>query len=322
MRSVQLQSEQAQTPSAKKLARKQQRSLSLNVKEQLVGYLFLLPWFIGLFALTLGPILGSLYLSFTSYDILSAPQWIGLQNFVNLFFDMHFLNAVKVTVIYVVLSVPLKLIVALLVAMALNRGIRGLGIYRAIYYVPSLIGSSVAIAILWRQVFGATGLVNQGLTLLGIHSQGSWLGNPDTSLLTLVILAAWQFGSPMLIFLAGLKQVPQELYEAAGMDGSGRLRKFFLITLPLLSPVIFFNLIMQIIGAFQTFTSAFIISGGTGGPYDSTLFYTLYIYRQGFGYYHMGYASAMAWILLLVIGIFTAVAFLSSKYWVFYQDER
>jgi multiple sugar transport system permease protein len=313
---------QASQMGAKKRLQAEKRKLPLAVRENMVGYLFLLPWFIGLFTLTLGPMLGSLYLSFTRYDLLSAPQWIGLQNFTAMFSDIRFLDSLRVTAIYVFLSVPLKLAVALLVALALNKGLRGLGIYRAVYYVPSLLGGSVAIAILWRQIFGQNGIVNQGLALLGIHGLSSWVANPDTSVYTLIILAAWQFGSPMLIFLAGLKQIPHEMYEAAGIDGAGPINKFFRITLPLLTPIIFFNLVLQMIGAFQAFTPAFIVSSGSGGPYGSTLFYTLYIYQQGFGYFHMGYASAMAWVLLMIIALFTAVAFTSSRFWVFYQDER
>ena len=175
--------------------------------------------------------------------------------------------------------------------------------------MPSLLGGSVAIAILWRQIFGQNGIVNQGLALLGIHGLSSWVANPDTSVYTLIILAAWQFGSPMLIFLAGLKQIPHEMYEAAGIDGAGPIGKFFRITLPLLTPIIFFNLVLQMIGAFQAFTPAFIVSSGSGGPYGSTLFYTLYIYQQGFGYFHMGYASAMAMALAVVVIIMTVAQF-------------
>jgi len=312
--------EKVKEPPQKKPAHKIKSRL--EIKENAIGYLFMLPWFVGLLTLTLGPMLASLYLSFTRYDLLSAPQWIGLQNFIAMFGDIRFLDALRVTAIYVFLSVPLKLAFALLLAMLLNRGLRGLGIYRAIYYVPSLLGGSVAIAILWQQVFGQNGIVNQGLALLGIKGLGSWIANPNTALLTLVILAVWQFGSPMLIFLAGLKQIPPEMYEAASMDGAGKISQFFKITVPLLTPIIFFNLVLQMIGAFQAFTPAFIVSNGNGGPYDSTLFYTLYIYLQGFGYFHMGYASAMAWVLLMIIAVFTAVAFSSSRYWVFYQDER
>jgi multiple sugar transport system permease protein len=189
-------------------------------------------------------------------------------------------------------------------------------VYRGIFYLPSLLGGSVAIAILWRQVFGAEGLVNN---LLGL--EGSWISRPSTVLSTLIVLAAWQFGSPMIIFLAGLKQIPQDLYDAAAVDGAGKVSTFLRITLPLLTPIIFFNLVLQMIGAFQAFTPAFIISGGTGGPSDSTLFYTLYLYKKGFEFLDMGYASAMAWVLLLIIAVFTAVAFYTSRYWVHYGDS-
>ncbi len=291
-------------------------------KENLAGYLFLLPWFAGLILLTAGPMLGSLYLSFTRFNLLSAPEWIGLQNYIAMFQDPRWLNAVKVTLVYVFLSVPLKMVFALGLALLLNRGLRGLPIYRALYYVPSLLGGSVAIAILWRQIFDTTGIINQVLGLVGIHSTTSWISNPNYALGTLIVLAIWQFGSPMIIFLAGLKQIPTEYYEAATTDGAGKLHRFWHITLPLLTPIVFFNMVLQMVGAFQAFTPAFIVSGGTGGPVDSTLFYTLYIYQEGFGNLHMGYASAMAWIFLVAIALFTAVAFLTSRYWVFYQDER
>jgi len=218
-------------------------------------------------------------------------------------------------------SVPLKLAVALGLAMALDRGVRGLAVYRAIFYLPSLLGASVAIAILWRLIFGADGLVNQLLFLtLGIKAPG-WVTHPDYALSTLVVLAIWQFGSPMIIFLAGLRQIPQDLYEAASMDGAGPLRQFVRITLPLLAPVIFFNLVFQTIEGFKAFTQAFIVSGGRGGPVDSTLFYSLYLYIEAFENFRMGYASTLAWLLLVIIGIFTAIAFLTSRYWVYYEDE-
>jgi multiple sugar transport system permease protein len=296
--------------------------LSSEAKENLGGYLFLLPWFLGLILLTAGPMLSSLYLSFTKFDLLSAPEWIGTQNYAALFLDPRWQTSVRVTLTYVFLSVPIKMICALGLALLLNKGIRGLGIYRAIYYVPSLLGSSVAIAILWLQVFDTNGLVNQILGLIDIHTTESWISDPNYALLTLVALAAWQFGSPMLIFMAGLKQIPSEYYEAAATDGAGRITIFFSITLPLLTPIIFFNMVLQMIFAFQAFTPAFIVSSGKGGPVDSTLFYTLYVYQEGFGNFHMGYASAMAWILLIGIALFSALAFLSSHYWVFYQDER
>jgi multiple sugar transport system permease protein len=296
--------------------------LSAEGRENLVGYFFLLPWFAGLLLLTAGPMLSSLYLSFTNFNLLSAPQWVGIQNYVAMIQDPRWLSAVKVTLIYVFASVPLKMLFALGLALMLNRGLRGLAIYRAIYYVPSLLGGSVAIAILWRQVFDANGLVNQVLSWIGIKITTSWIASPNYALGTLILLAVWQFGSPMIIFLAGLKQIPTEYYEAATTDGAGPIRRFWHITLPLLTPIVFFNMVLQMVGAFQAFTPAFIVSGGTGGPVDSTLIYTLYIYQEGFANLHMGYASAMAWILLLAIALFSALAFLTSRYWVFYQDER
>jgi multiple sugar transport system permease protein len=174
--------------------------------------------------------------------------------------------------------------------------------------------------VLWRQIFGDAGVVNQLIALVGLKGP-SWITHPDYALWTLIALAIWQFGSPMIIFLAGLRQIPQEVHEAAAMDGAGPFRRFFRITLPLLAPVIFFNLVLQTIDAFKAFTPAFIISAGTGGPINSTLFYTLYLYQQAFGYFRMGYAAALAWLLLVIIAIFTAVAFLTSRRWVYYQDE-
>jgi multiple sugar transport system permease protein len=312
----------ARTPETASQRKRARAPFSLAKKENRAGYLFLLPWFVGMLVFTVGPIASSLYLSFTNYDLLGAPQWIGWQNYLTMFQDQQWRDAVRVTLIYVVLSVPLKLAFALLIAILLNRGLRGLGIYRAIYYVPSLLGGSVAIALLWQQIFDTDGLINTALNAIGIHVSTSWISNPDTALYTLVILAVWQFGSPMLIFLAGLKQIPQEYYEAASTDGAGKIRKFVSITLPMLTPLIFFNFILQMVGAFQAFTPAYVVSGGTGGPLDSTLFYTLYIYQQGFGNLEMGYASAMAWILLLAVGTFSLIAFVTSRYWVFYQDDR
>jgi multiple sugar transport system permease protein len=285
------------------------------------AYLFLAPWLVGFFFLTLGPTLASLYLSFTKFDLLQAPQWTGLSNYILMFTeDQRFRNALSVTFWYVVLSVPLELIFALGVAMVLDKSLRGLTLYRALFYIPSLLGGSVAIAVLWRQIFGYDGLINQALYVIGIDGP-SWISNPHTSLYTLVVLRVWQFGSPMIIFLAGLRQIPQELYEAAAIDGAGPFAKFFRITLPLLAPIVFFNLVLQTINAFKAFTPAFIVSAGTGGPIDSTLFYTLYLYQEAFGYFRMGYASAMAWVLLVVIGLFTALAFVTSRFWVYYGDE-
>ncbi|WP_249125503.1 carbohydrate ABC transporter permease [Bradyrhizobium manausense] len=291
----------------------------LSWRESATGYLFLAPWLVGFFGLTLGPALISLYLSFTDYDLLSSPRWVGAANYIRIATsDPKFSAAMHVTFLYVALSVPLKLAFALLVAMMLNRGLRGLPLYRAIFYLPSLIGASVAVAVLWRQLFASDGLLNQALKIFGIHGP-SWISNPDTALYTLVALSVWQFGSPMIIFLAGLRQIPKDVYEAAEIDGASRSQQFWRITLPLLTPVLFFNLVVQTIDAFKAFTPAFIISGGTGGPIDATLFYTLYLYQEAFAYFRMGYASALAWVLVVIIAVFTALSFLSSRYWVHYD---
>lgn len=284
------------------------------------GYAFLSPWLIGFFGLTIGPALISLYLSFTDFNLLQAPTWVGDANYVRIFTaDPKFLQSMRVTFFFVLFSVPLKLVFALAVAMMLNRGLRGLPIYRAVFYLPSLLGASVAIAVLWRQLFAGDGLVNNLLALVGITGP-SWISNPRYALWTLVVLSVWQFGSPMIIFLAGLRQIPRDLYEAASIDGASRSRQFWSITLPMLTPVVFFNAIVQMIDAFKSFTPAFIISSGTGNPINSTLFYTLYLYQEAFGYFRMGNAAALAWILLIIIAVFTGISFLSSRYWVHYGD--
>ncbi|MFG1819477.1 carbohydrate ABC transporter permease [Kribbella sp. NPDC049174] len=284
------------------------------------AHIFLIPWQLGFLLITAVPLFASLYLAFTDYDILNAPEWTGLENFQRMIHDEQFWASVRVTLVYVLVSVPLQLGFALLLALILDRGLSGLAFYRSAFYLPSLLGSSVAIAILWREIFGDDGLINKGLALIGIHGE-SWLQNPSTALSTLIVLNVWTFGSPMVIFLAGLRQIPDELYEAARVDGAGTIEQFVHVTVPLLTPIIFFNLILQTIGAFQTFTQAHIVSGGTGGPANSTLFYTLYVYQQGFVAFDMGYASALAWVLMVAIAAITAVHFLISKYWVFYGDS-
>lgn len=280
---------------------------------------FMLPWVIGFFGLTVGPILASLYFSFTDYSLLTPPTWAGFGNFTEMFADQRFWNSIRVTLIYVFVGVPLQLILALALAVLLDKGLRGLSFYRSIFYLPSLLGGSVAIAILWRQVFGKEGLVNGFLAIFGIDGPG-WIGHPDFALGTLIVLNVWTFGSPMVLFLAGLRQIPEMYYEAASMDGATRRRQFFSITFPLLTPVIFFNLVLQLIFAFQSFTQAYVVSGGTGGPGDSTMFFTLLLYKEAFTELNMGYASAMAWFLVLLIGALTALNFWLSKFWVFYDD--
>ncbi len=285
------------------------------------AYLFLAPWLLGFTALTLGPMLASLYLSFTDFNLLEPPRWAGLDNYVRMATaDPRYWTAVRVTLFYVALSVPAKLAAALALALALDKGIRGLSLYRAVFYLPSLFGASVAIAVMWRQLFGVDGLFNHVLGWFGAAGP-SWVSDPDTAIYTLVALSVWQFGSPMIIFLAGLRQIPTEVYDAAAIDGAGAVRKFLHVTLPLLGPIIFFNLVLQSIEAFKAFTQAFIVSGGTGGPIDSTLFYTLYLYDEAFNHFRMGYASAMAWVLLAAIAVFTACAFASQRLWVFYEND-
>ncbi len=296
--------------------------MKLRDNNHIVGYVFTSPFIIGFLVFTLYPIISSLYYSFTDYNLLQAPRLVGLDNYKTMFLDdERLIKSFAVTFTYVFGSVPLRLAFALAVAMMLNRVIGGVGLYRSAYYLPSLIGGSVAVSIMWTQVFGDQGLVNSFLGLVGIPSSTSWIGSPGTALWTLVALSVWQFGSSMLIFLAGLKNIPTSLYEAASVDGASGIRKFFSITLPLLSPIILFNLIMQLISAFMTFTPAYIISRGTGGPLDNTLLYSLYLYRRAFEFYEMGYASAMAWIMLILIAVLTLIIFKTSSMWVHYESK-
>jgi multiple sugar transport system permease protein len=292
-------------------------------REGRAGYVFLSPWLLGFGAFTLLPMLGSLLLSFTDYDILSdwsELHFIGFDNYVRMFTaDPAFWHAVKVTVLFGVIAVPLKLAAAFGVALLLNREMRGVGFFRGLFYLPSLLGGSVALGFVWYSMFNREGSFNQLLAVFGIGGEG-WVNDPDWALGTLILLAVWQFGAPMVIFLAGLKQVPVELYEAASVDGAGAWRKFVSVTLPMMSPVIFFNLVLETIHGFQGFTSAFVISGGTGGPVDSTLMYTLYLYIKGFTDYEMGYASALAWVFLAAIGLMTIVLFSTGRFWVHYSD--
>jgi multiple sugar transport system permease protein len=305
---------QAKTPEEKRLRAKEAG------RDNKAGYLFLLPWLIGLVVITIGPMIASLYLSFTNYSLIQAPKWIGLDNYARMLTDERLHNSLKVTFIYVLVSTPLQLAVALAIALLLNEGMRGLPFYRSVFYLPSMLGASVAIAVLWRQMFEVDGLVNQVLRLFGFEATTSWIGDPSTALWTIILLHIWTFGSPMVIFLAGLRQIPGMYYEAASVDGASKWSQFRKITLPLLSPIIFFNLVLQIINAFQAFTQAYVVSNGTGGPSDSTMFYTLYLYQKGFVQFQMGYAAAMAWLLLVIIAAFTAINFYLSKKWVFYGD--
>jgi multiple sugar transport system permease protein len=304
----------AKTPEEKRLRAKEAG------RDNRAGYLFLLPWLIGLVVIVAGPMIASLYLSFTNYSLIQAPEWVGLDNYLRMIDDPRLHKSISVTFIYVIVGVPLQLAVALAIAMLLNEGMKGLAFYRSIFYLPSMLGASVAIAVLWRQMFEVDGLVNQVLRLFGIPATTSWIADPQWALWTIILLHVWTFGSPMVIFLAGLRQIPGMYYEAASVDGASRWAQFRKITLPLLSPIIFFNLVLQIINAFQSFTQAFVVSNGTGGPADETLFYTLYLYQRGFVQFQMGYAAAMAWLLVVIIAAFTAINFYFSKRWVFYGD--
>lgn len=284
-----------------------------------VGYAFLAPWLVGFFGLTVIPMISSLYFSFTRYDMLTDPVMYGVQNYSNMLSDAKFAKSFMVTIKYVFVSVPLQLMFALFVAMLLKKNRKGIRLYRAVYYLPSLFGGSVAVSILWRQLFNKEGLFNQILSVFGIQGI-NWIATPGTALNTLIVLAVWQFGASMVIFLAALKQIPEDYYEASRIDGAGVIKQFFYITLPVLTPMVFFNIVMAFINAFQAFTPAYIVSGGTGAPLNSTLFYTLYLYIKAFGEFEMGYASAMAWVLLVIIGIVTGLLFLSAKLWVFYDE--
>ena len=292
------------------------------VRETLTGYGFLVPWLIGFFGLTLIPMAYSLYLSFTSYNIFSPPKWIGLDNYIRMFTtDPAFIQSAQITLIYVLIGTPVMLAAALGVAMLLNFRDRGAGFFRSAFYAPSLIGGSVSVAIVWRAMFAADGPVDNGLSAIGIDL-GGWVGNPSLVLPMMILLAVWMFGATMVIFLAGLKQIPKELYEAAEMDGAGPWHRFRAVTLPMLSPVIFFNLLLGLIGAFQVFTQAYIISNGTGGPAGMTNFITLYLYKRGFSDGQMGYAAAIAWVLLVVVAIIAFILFRTQRSWVHYAGDN
>lgn len=292
------------------------------MKDNIAGYSFIGLFVIGFIAFYVIPILSSLYYSFTDYDLLNPPIYKGLGHYIKMFSnDRQFWISMGATSFYVLVSVPLKLMFALFIAMLLKRYSKVIVLYRAAYYLPSIIGSNVAIAIVWRAMFSSDGLFNAAINkIFGTNISVSWIGGMNTAIWTLIVLQVWQFGSSMLIFLSGLKQIPVSLYESAEIDGANKATLFFKITLPLLTPVIFFNLIMQTIQGFMCFTQSYIIT--QGGPMDRTLFMTVYIYRSAFKHQRMGYASAMAWVLLLLVAIVTFVLFKFSDKWVYYQSEE
>ena len=283
--------------------------------ERTAGIIFTMPFTIGFLLFMIVPMGISLYYSFCSYDILSPPVFTGLQNFKTMFADETFYKSIKVTFFFAFVSVPLRLLFALIVAMLLLKSTKMTGFYRAAYYLPSIIGGSVAVAILWKRMFATDGVINKLLQAVGINCTMFWLGNTKTAIWVLIILAVWQFGSSMLIFLSSLKQIPQSLYEAANVDGANGISKFFRITLPLLTPTIFFNLVMQMINGFLAFTQSYIITQGK--PMNSTLFYTVYMYQQSFEFYNTGYGAALAWVMLAMIGMITLFLFATKKFWVY-----
>ena len=296
---------------------------SVHRREALTFYILIAPWVIGFLVFTIAPIVYSIYVSFTKWNMLTSPQWIGLKNFQEMYHDPDVKHSLWVTTKYSIVSVPLRLSIALFLAVLLNEATKLVGFFRTAFYMPGVV-ASVAAAVLWQWILNPRfGPFNAFLGVLGITGP-KWFSDPDWALWALVIMSAWGVGGEMLIFLAGLKGVPQTLYEAAEIDGAGRWARFRKITIPMLSPTIFFNLVMSIIGSFQTFDSAFVIStaraGAIGSPLKSTLFYMLYLYQSAFTYLKMGYASAMAWLLFLVIVVVTFVVNRSSKRWVYYGD--
>ncbi len=287
-------------------------------KDNKVAYVLLAPWLIGFFGMWLIPMFISIYYSFTDFNLLNTPSFIGLANYMRAFTqDKMFYQAMKVTFSYVLILVPLRLAFTLFVAMLLNKKHKCLGLYRTLYYVPSTIGGSIAVSVVWKQIFGNKGVVMSILEVFGIQQKMSLVGNPKTALWVIVLMGVWQFGSSMLIFLSALKQIPGSLYESAKVDGANGWVTFSRITIPMLTPTIFFNLILQIINGFRVFTESYVITDG--GPLDSTLSYVLYLYRRAFNYFDMGYSCALAWILVAVIAVFTVVLFKTQNNWVYYE---
>jgi ABC-type sugar transport systems, permease components len=287
-------------------------------RSRYAGLVYILPWFAGFLLLQAWPLVSSFAYSFTDFQLLGVPRFIGLKNYADIFSnDPLFWKSLGRTTVYVLIAVPFKLAFALFIAVVLSSNVKGINAFRTVYYIPSIMGGSIAIAVLWRFMFMKEGVVNQVLALIGV-SGPNWLGDPSLALFTISLVTVWQFGSSMVLFLAGLKQVPPALYEAARIDGAGRARIFFRITMPMISPILFFNLIMQTVNAFQEFTAAFVIT--QGGPLKSTYLYGLMLYDKGFRFFQMGYASALSWILFAVILALTSLTFRSSESWVHYGD--
>ena len=299
------------------------RRLSLAQREALWAYTFISPWLIGFVIFTVGPMLASLYFSFTEYDIVTSPKWIGLTNYINLIHDELFWHALGVTFKFALIALPLNLVISYLIAVLLNQKIYGLNIWRTVYFLPSVI-AGVAVALLWVRIFDPKfGILNPFLERFGIQGPG-WLADPHWALSALVIMSLWAVGGNIILYLAGLQGVPTDLYDAAKVDGATAFQRFWHVTLPMTTPVIFFNLVLGMIATFQYFTEVYVITSGTGnlgGPARSTLFYNLYLYQNAFKYFHMGYASTMAWVLFVIVLLFTLLIFRSSDAWVYYEGQ-
>lgn len=296
------------------------RAKKFFFRDDIAGIVFSLPFIIGFFLFIIVPMAMSFGYSLSEYNILSPARYVGFKNYVKIFTDDPlFYKSIAVTFYYALVSVPLRLAFALMVAMVLKQTTKASGFYRAIYYLPSIIGGSVAVSILWKRMFSSDGVLNKLLSVIGIQTDFAWLGSEHTAIWVLIILSVWQFGSSMLIFLASLKQIPVSLYEASLVDGAGKWKQFTRITLPLLTPTIFFNLVMQMINGFLVFTQCYIITQGK--PLNSTLFYMVYTYRQSFEYFNAGYAAALAWLMLIIIGMITGILFITKRFWVFEGEE-
>lgn len=296
-------------------------------REAIEGYIAILPWIIGLLVFVAGPIVATFIISFCEWELLHPPKWIGFLNYAKLAEDPLFFQSMKVTLIYIVFSVPLCMIVALLTALLLSQKVKGLAVFRTIFYLPSIL-PMVAASILWIWIYNPEfGILNYFLGLVGIDGP-DWLYSTTWILPAFIIMSLWSIGPIMIIFLAGLKNIPEQFYEAAMIDGANNWQKFWNITIPLLSPTIFFILITQTIAAFQTFVQPFVMGGGGeagsyyGAPLNASLFYTLNLYQEGFKYFNMGYASALSWILTLIILLVTLIFFKSASRWVYYEAER
>ena len=287
------------------------------MRKSKMGLVYILPWLIGMVFLTLYPFINALVISFTDYNLVREPNFIGLANYTKLFQDEDFLVTLTATLKYTVITVPLQLAFALFIAYILNFKLKGINFFRTAYYIPSLLGGNVAVAVLWRFLFQQDGLINRIIGVVGIQPV-AWLSSPGGAMSVIIILKVWQFGSAMLIFLAALKDVPQDLYEAASVDGSTKLHSFIHITMPLITPTIFFNLVMQLVNAFQEFNGPYLVTGK--GPLNATYLTSMYIYDNAFKYFNMGYASAASWILFLIIVAVTLILFATQDKWVYYSD--